>query len=155
MMRSSRAFASEELARLFSLVRMFENARINAFQAPCVEERGPVDEAAQGCERKVVEHAHTGKRGCGQIFRTPLDRCPPRASGFEGDDLLARRGVSLAERLVVGAMQGDELCLAIIAEEAGRDGHRAACVQYVDHWLTVVWCNLDSGMCSGRCCPAD
>ena len=55
----------EELARLLALLLVFENARIDALQSPGVEERRPVDKVAQRCQRKIVQHAHAGKRGYG------------------------------------------------------------------------------------------
>ncbi len=136
----------EELARLLALLFVLEDARVDAFESPGVEERRPVDEFAQRGERKVVEHADAGECGCGQVFGAPLDRSAPGAGGLEGDDGLARRGVGLAERLVFGAMLGDELGFAIVAEEAGRDGHGAAGVEHVDHGLAVVRRDLDGGV---------
>src|SRR5713226_7915130 len=66
----------EDLARLYTLSLVLKNAGINTFQPPGVEERRPVDEVAQHRQRKVVQHAHTGKCGCRQVFGTPLDRSP-------------------------------------------------------------------------------
>ena len=104
----------EDLSRLHTLPRVIENARIDAFQAPGVEERRPVDELAQRRQRKVVEHAHAGKLGSRQVFRTPLDRSPSLAGGGQGDHRLARSGVSLAEGFVIGAMLRHECRLAVV-----------------------------------------
>ena len=56
----------------------------------------------------------------------------------------ARRG--LAECLVVGAMLRDEVGLAVVAEEAGGDGHGAAGVEHVDDGLAVVRRDFDGGV---------
>ena len=141
--------SAKSLARLLALLRVLEDARIDAFQPPGVEERRPVDELAQRGEGKVVEHAHAGERGRGEVFGAPLDRSAPCASGLEGDDLLARRGVGLAERLVVGAMLRDERRLAVVAEKAGRHGHGAAGVEHVDDGLAVVRRDLDGRVSRG------
>ena len=75
---------------------MLEDARIDALQLPGVEERRPVDELAQRGERKVVEHAHAGERGVGEVFGAPLDRrAAVRAAASSETSLLARRGVGL------------------------------------------------------------
>src|SRR6266851_9194801 len=104
----------ENLARLRTLILVVENAGVNAFQPPGVEERRPVNEVAQRRQRKVLQHAYAGKLGDGQVFGTPLDRSQPCPSGLKGDDLLAWRGVGLAERLVVGAMLRHERRLTFV-----------------------------------------
>ena len=71
------------------------------------------------------------------------------ASGLEGDDLLARRGVGFAEGLVFGAMLRHERWLAVVAQQAGGDGHGAAGVEHVDHGLAVVRRDLDGGVARG------
>ncbi len=63
-----------------------------------------------------------------------------------GTTCLAGRGVGFAEGFVVGAMLGDEVCLAVVAEEAGGDGHGAAGVEHVDDGLAVVRRDLDGGV---------
>ena len=63
-----------------------------------------------------------------------------------GDDLLARRGVGLAERLVLGAMLRDEGGFAVVAEQAGGHRHGAAGVEHVDDRLAVVRRDLDGGV---------
>ena len=136
----------EELARLLALLRVVEDARIDAFQPPGVEERRPVDELAERGQREVVEHAHAGELGRGKVFGAPLDGRAAAARGLERDELLARRGVGLAQRFVLGAMLRDELCLAVVAEQAGGDRHGAAGVEHVDHRLAVVRRNLDGGV---------
>src|SRR6202030_2316541 len=78
----------EDLTRLSTVLLVLQNAVINPFQLPGVEERCPVDEVAQRCERKVVQHAHTRKCGYGQVFRTPPDRSPPCARGLKRNDRL-------------------------------------------------------------------
>ena len=85
----------EELAGLFAVLLVVEDARVDAFEAPGVEEGRPVDEFAQRCEREVVEDADAGECGRGQIFGAPLDGSAACARGFEGDDALgaARRGL--------------------------------------------------------------
>src|SRR4029077_33055 len=45
--------------------------------------------------------------------------------------------------------------LALVTEKAGGHGHRPAGIQHVDHWLAVVWCNLDGGVRPARGCPAN
>ena len=150
-----RVGVGEDLARLRALLRMVEDARVDAFQAPGVEERRPVDELAQRGQGKVVEHADAGECGVGQVFGAPLDGSAAGAGGLERDDLLARRGVGLAERLVVGAMLGDEVCLAVVAEQAGGDGHGAAGVEHVDDGLAVVRRDLDGGVGAAGGCSAD
>ena len=70
---------------MLALVLVIKNSGVDAFEAPCVEERRPVDEVAEGCERKVVEHADAGEGGRGQVFGAPFDRSAPCACGFEGD----------------------------------------------------------------------
>ena len=68
------------------------------------------------------------------------------AGGLERDDLLARRGVGLAQGLVLGAMLRDEGGLAFVAEQAGGDGHGAAGIENVDDRLAVVRRDLDGGV---------
>src|ERR1017187_6304055 len=112
----------EDLTRLLTLLLVLKNSGIDAFQSPCVKDRRPVDEFAQRRQRKVIEHADAGERGYvrrqrkviehadagergyGQVCGTPLDRSAPCTSGLKRDDLLARRRVGLAQRLVLGAM---------------------------------------------------
>ena len=52
-----------------------------------------------------------------------------------GTTCCSGRGVGLAEGFVVGAMLGDEGGLAVVAEQAGGDGHGAAGVEDVDDGL--------------------
>ena len=91
----------EDLARLLALLRVVEDARINALQLPGVEERRPVDELAQRGQRKVVQHAHAGERGRGQVFGAPLDRRASGAGGLKRNELAgaARRGPCAAPRI--------------------------------------------------------
>ena len=105
---------SEDLARLRTLSLVLENARINTLQSPSMEERRPVNEVAQCRQRKVMQHADTGKRGSREVFGPPLDRSPSLARGLDGDDRLARRGMGLAERLVIRAMLRHERRLALV-----------------------------------------
>src|SRR5271169_519021 len=133
----------EYLTRLRTLSLVLKNPRINAFQSPGVEERRPVDEFTQRRQGKVVKHTHAGKGGRGQIFGTPLDRSPPLAGGLDGNYCQARRGVGLANRFVIGAMLSYERWLALIAQEARGHGHCPAGIQHVDHWLAVMWGNLN------------
>ena len=56
----------EYLARLLALLGVVEDARVDAFEAPGVEERRPVDELAQGGEGEVVEDADAGEGGVGR-----------------------------------------------------------------------------------------
>ena len=44
----------EDLARLRTVICVFENTGINSFESPGVEERAPVNEFAQRRQRKVV-----------------------------------------------------------------------------------------------------
>ena len=54
--------------------------------------------------------------------------------------------MGLAEGLVVGAMLGDEVGFAVVAEQAGGDGDGAAGVEHVDDGLAVVRRDLDGGV---------
>ncbi len=58
---------------------------------------------------KVVEDADAGELGRRHVFGAPLDRSAAGAGGLDGDDGLARGGVGLAQRFVVGAMLRDEV----------------------------------------------
>ena len=148
MMRiEQRVGFGEDLARLLALLRVVEDARVDALQFPGVEERRPVDELAQRGEREVVEHAHAGERGRGHVFGAPLDGRAAAARGSRARRaLLARRGVGLAQRLVLGAMLRDERGLAVLAEQAGGHRHGAAGVEHVDDGLAVVRRDLDGGV---------
>src|SRR5205814_1347882 len=68
----------EELPGLVAVLLVLEDARIDALELPGVEEGGPVDEVAQGAERKIVQHPHPGEGGGGQILAPPLDGRPAR-----------------------------------------------------------------------------
>ena len=63
--------------------------------------------------------------------------------------------MGLAERLVVGAMLRHERRLALVAQKAGRHGHRAAGIEHVDHRLAVVRRNLDGRVRPAGGCSAD
>ncbi len=120
-----------------------------------MEERRPVNELAQGGERKVVEHANAGECGRGQVFGPPIDWRASCASSFKGDDLLAGRGVGLSERFVLGAMLRDEGIFAVVAEQAGGNGYGAAGVEDVDYRLAVVRSDLDGCVPPACGCSAD
>ena len=97
----------------------------------------------------------TGKHGLGQVFGTPFNRSPPRASRLDRNDRLARRRVGFAKRFVVGAMLRHEGRLAFVAKKVGCYGHRTACIQHMHHWLAVMGRNLDSRVRPARGCPPD
>ena len=111
-----------------------------------MEEGRPVDELAEGGEGEVVEDADAEEGWGGQVFGFPGDGSAACAGFFDGDYGLAWGGVGFAEGLVVGAMLGDEVGLAVVAEERGGDGDGAAGVEDVDDGLAVVRGDLDGGV---------
>ena len=120
-----------------------------------MEDRRPVNKLAQRCQRKIVQHAHAHKFGLGQVLRTPLNRSPSLASGLKRNPLLARSRVCLPQRLVVSTMLFHERGLAVLAQQAGRHRHRAACIQHVNHGLTVMRRNLHGRVSAACRRPAD
>ena len=54
--------------------------------------------------------------------------------------------MGLAQRFVVGAMLRDEVGFAVVAQQAGGDGHGAAGVEDVDDRLAVVRRDFDGGV---------
>src|SRR5580704_3057077 len=79
MMTSRRALASVKIWRLLTVRLVLKNAGIDAFQPPGVEDWRPVNELAQGGQRKIVQHTHAGEGGHGQVFGSPHDWSPPGA----------------------------------------------------------------------------
>ena len=71
-----------DLLCLRSVFRVLEDAGVNAFESPGVEEGRPVDEVAQGGQGKVIQRAYAGERRRGDVFRSPLDRRPAFARGL-------------------------------------------------------------------------
>ena len=136
----------KKLTRLDALRLVVQNARVDALQAPGVEERGPVDESAQGGEREIVQHADAGELGRRDVPGAPLDRRAACAGGIERNHALARRGVGTAQRFVIGAMLFHEGGFAIVAQQAGGDRNRAAGVEHMHHGLAVMRGDLDGGM---------
>src|SRR5450432_2681221 len=96
--------------------RMIEDAWIDTLQSPGMKERRPVDELAQRLERKVVEHADTGKRWHRYIFCAPRDGRPPLTRNRERDSRILGRRMRFAERCVFGRMLRHKSGLAVVAE---------------------------------------
>ena len=90
----------EELAGLRALLGVVEDARVNAFELPGVEEGRPVDELAQRGEREVVEDADAGELGGREVFSAPVDGgAALRArSRWETSWRAARRGLCAGRR---------------------------------------------------------
>ena len=120
-----------------------------------MEEGRPVDVFAQGGEREIVEDAHAGELGRGNVLGAPLDGGAAGAGFGQRNGLHARRGVRLAHRLVVGTMLHEELFPAFVAEQAGGDGHGAAGVEHVDDRLTIERRDFDGGVRAAGGCAAD
>jgi hypothetical protein len=141
-----RVGVGEDLAGLGSLLGIVEDARVDAFQAPGVEEGRPVDVLAEGGEREVVEDADAGELGRGNVFDAPVDRVCGGA-GFGERRRAWRWGAAWAlRRLRSRRDAGDEGGFAVVAEQAGGDGDGAAGVEDVDDRLAVVGGDLDGGV---------
>jgi hypothetical protein len=132
-----------------------KNARINALQFPCVEERRPVNELAQRRQRKVIQHAHAGKLRLGQILRAPLNRSASCAAPPQAKPASAAAPHEPCAAPHIRAMLRHKLRLAIVAQQARRHRHRAARIQHMHHRLAVVRRNLHRRMRAARGRPAN
>src|ERR1700722_15195020 len=137
---------TEDLSSLRALPLIVEDAGVDAFQFPGVEERRPVNKLTQCRQRKIVQYTHAGKFRCGQVFGAPLNWSPPGTGDREGYAFLPRCGMSLAERFVVDAILSHEGSLIFVTQKAGGHRHGAARIEHVDDRLAVVRSDLHGGV---------
>src|SRR5215472_663241 len=134
---------------------VLEDARVDSLQSPRVEERRPVDVLAECCERLVFDGADACEVWCGDVFCAPFDCRAASARLLNRDDSLLWRGMALAQRLVLRAMLRLKGLALLVAEQARRHGHSAACITDVHDRLAVMRCNLDRGVRAAGSCSAD
>ena len=147
--------SANNLAGLRAAFAFVEDARVDTFEAPGVEEGSPVDEFAERGEGKIVEDADAGELGGGDVFFAPGDGSAAGAGSGDGDDWLARSGVSFSDGFVFGTMLGDEVGFVFVAEQAGGDGDGAAGVEDVDDGFAVVRGDFYGGVGAAGGCAAD
>ena len=134
-----------------------EDFWIHALELPCPEEGGEVEELGEFFERDVIADGDAGVVGGLEVGVGPVAGEAFFAGGFEWDQILGRVGGGEAFALfdVFGFDFGGKGVAGLGVEQLVADLSDEGGITDTDHWLVVVWCDLDRGVCLAGSRAAD